>query len=149
MVARGFREAWSTSSVLVKLGIIGAGLIVLIILVISTKSYITNRSYEKREAARATEREARDQQIQQLQQERDALKLQVAELEGRTEATRQVAETKRADRTQTLKELDAIEQDYQRRKTEMEASGGSMPDDELRRRLCERLSKRPGYKACD
>lgn len=147
MVARGFREAWSTSSVLVKLGIIGAGLLVLAIALVATRGYIANRSYEKREAARAAEHAQMEAEKAALQQEKAKALTEAADANARADTYRTVAESKRADKAKTIKELEAIEAEHQQHKAEVEASGGAMSDDELRRELCARLAKR-GYPPC-
>ena len=148
MVARGFREAWSTSSVIVKAGIIGAGLIVLVIIVLSTKSYIANRSFEKREAARAAEREQLEAEKAQLQAEKLKALTEAADANARADTYRTVAESKRADKVQTIKELEAIEAEHTKHKAEAEQRGDSLSDAELRDELCRRLAAR-GYKACN
>ena len=148
MVARGFREAWSTSSVLVKIGIIGAAIIVLIVITVSIKSYVQNRSYERKEAQRAAERVQMEAEKTQLQAEKAKALTEAADANARADTYKQVAESKRTDRARTVKELEQVERDHEQHKAEVEASGGSMSDSELRDELCRRLAAR-GYKACN
>ena len=147
MVARGFREGWRTSSVLVKLGIIAAGLIIIAIIFVAARSYITNRSYEKREAARAAERAQMETEKAQLQAEKQKALTEAADANARADTYKQVAESKRADKAQTVKELEQIERDHAQHKAEAEQAGSSLSDDELRRELCARLAAR-GYPPC-
>lgn len=147
MVARGFREGWRTSSVLVKIGIIAAGLIVVVIIAVSLRTYISNRSYERREAQRAAERAALEADRAALQAEKQKALAEAADANARADTYKQVAESKRADKAQTVKELEQIERDHAQHKAEAEQAGSSLSDDELRRELCARLAAR-GYPPC-
>lgn len=148
MMARTFREGWQQSSVLVKLGLIAVGLIVLAMLAVGGRSWWQNRAYEKREAQREAERQQLETEKTALRAEKDKALLEAADANARADAYKEVAETKRTDRAQTVKELEQIEQQHQEHKAQIEAAGGAMSDDELRRELCARLAAR-GYKACD
>lgn len=148
MMARTFREGWQQSSVLVKLGLIAVGLIVLAMLAVGGRSWWQNRAYEKREAQREEERQQLETEKAQLQIEKQQALTRAAESEAQRDIYKQVAESKRSDRAQTVKELEQIEQQHQEHKAQVEAAGGAMSDDELRRELCARLAAR-GYKACD
>ena len=148
MVARGFREAWTTSSVFIKLGVIAVVAIALLLIIAGTSAWISNRSYEKREAARAAERQQMEADKAQLQAEKQRALTEAADANARADTYKQVAESKRTDRARTVKELEQVEAEHQQHKAEVEASGGTMSDAELRDELCRRLAAR-GYKACN
>jgi len=147
MQARTIGEGWRMSSVWVKLGIIATGLIVLAMLLVGGYSYFQSRAYEKREAKREAERVQLEAEKDILRAEKTKALNEAAEAKAAAEVYETVADTKRADRTTTVKELEAIEQQHQTRKAEVEAQGGTLSDDELVRALCERMAKR-GYPPC-
>lgn len=143
MMAHTFREGWQQSSVLVKSGLIAAALVVLLALAIGGKSWFQNRAYEKREAARVAERQAWEAEREGYQHELDNLKGKLAEQEASNEALKVVAESKRKDRDEAVKEIENIEQQHEAAKQTV--TDNSIGDAELRAAICKSLCTK-GYK---
>lgn len=134
------------SSLLAKVGLV-AGLVVLILLIAGGISRYKDAAYEKREAERVAERERDEAEKAQLRVEKQKALTEAAEATAQRDIYKQVAESKRADRVTTIKELEQIEVEHVQRKAGVEASGGSLSDVDLRRALCERMARR-GYPPC-
>lgn len=139
-----------TLSPVAKIGGAVGILIVLVLLiggVVGLVNHFKDAAYEKREASRVAERQQLEAEKATLQAEKQKALIEAADANARADTYKQVAESKRADRTKTVKELETIEADHAKHKAEAEAAGGTLSDDELRRELCARLAAR-GYKAC-
>lgn len=138
-------------STFAKIGVAVAVILVLVLLIGGTVGLVHHF-----EQAAANEKEQKAvKQRQQDEEDKTKLKIEkaqqetrAAEAEAQRDAYKQVAESKRADRTIVVKELEQVERDHEKHKAEVEATGGTLPDDELRRELCARMAKRPGYKPC-
>ena len=146
---RGFREAWTMSSVFVKLGIIAVGLVLFAALLIGGKSWWDNKAYQTREAAREVERQAEEEKRKKDEAEKAQLRIEKERFEtianeatAQRDAYKQLAQSRRADRALVVKELEAVEADYAKRKKEVEAASGTMSDSELRDELCRRFRAR-------
>lgn len=120
------------------------GLTVVAALIYGTVNYFRS-DFAEREQERQTERAAFAAEKAPLVAERDQLRGRVQELEAMNQALATVAESKRADRATTVKELEQIENEHIQKKAEAEASGSALSDTELQRALCLSLAKR-GYK---
>lgn len=144
------RAEWSRSSIVAKSVIVIIPLIVIAIVIMGSvglSNYFHNRSYEKREAERVAERAQDEAEKAQLRIEKQKALTEAAEAQAQKEIYKQVAESKRSDRAQTVKELEAIEIEHAQHKAEAEATGNSLSDRELADELCKRLAAR-GYPPC-
>lgn len=142
--------AFKSTSIAARIGMVLAALLVVVLLIGATfgiVSHFKDAAYQKREAVREAERADLETEKTALQAERQKALTDAAESKAAADVYKQVAETKRTDRAQTVKDLGTIEADHQKHKAEVEAGGGSLSDSELRRLLCERLAAR-GYKPC-
>lgn len=116
------------------------GVLIVILATFWVANNIHTTRYNKLQGEQQAERDQWEKDKQQLLQ-------QVTASEAMAEAKGSVAVTKRADRAQTVKELDAIEQRHKERKAAVEATGGQLSDDELVDELCRKLVER-GYPPC-
>jgi len=141
---------WKTSSIAAKLAVVAAPLVIVAILIIGTiglVSHYKDSAYQKREAQREAERGQMEDEKAQLRLEKQKALTEAAEATAQRDIYKQVAESKRNDRAQTVKELEAIETEHAQHKAEVEAAGGTMSDSELADELCKRLAAR-GYPPC-
>ncbi len=136
-----------TLSPVAKIGV-GLALLLLIGGTIGITRHFENKAAAEKEQKRVEERQQEETEKAQLRIEKMQQETRAAEAEAQRDAYKQVAESKRADTVKIVRELEQVERDHEKHKAEVEAVGGSMSDDELRRELCERLAKRPGYKPC-
>lgn len=142
--------AFKSTSIMARVGIAVAVLAVALLLIggaAGIVSHFKDAAYQKREAQREAERTQLETEKAALQAEKQKALTDAADANARADTYRQVAESKRTDRAQTVKELSQIEVDHKQQKAEVEASGGSMSDAQLRDELCKRLARR-GYKPC-
>lgn len=125
------------------------GLVLILVLLIGGTVGLVNHfkdaAYEKREVQREAERAQLETEKQQVQLEKARAETRAAEAEAAADAYKTVAESKRADRGKTAKELEQIERLHSQKKAEAEATGSQMSDADLRTALCLQLQKR-GYK---
>jgi hypothetical protein len=139
-----------TLSIAAKIGLAAGVLVVLLLLIggaVGIVGHFKDAAYQKREAQRETERAQLETEKSQLQAEKTKALTDAAESKASADAYKTVAESKRADRSATAKELAQVEADHTKHKQEAEATGNTLGDDELRAELCRRLAAR-GYPPC-
>jgi len=147
---RNLVEGWRSSSILVKVGVAVGALVIVALLIggtIGMVNHFKDAAYQKRETEREAERAQLETEKQQLQSEKQKALLDAADANARADTFKQVAESKRGDKAQTVKELERIEAEHAKRKQEAEAAGSSLSDAELRAELCRKLAAR-GYPPC-
>ncbi len=123
------------------------GAVVLAAATFGIVSHFKDAAYQKRETQREAERAQLETEKTTLQAEKQKALTDATEAKAAADVYKQVAETKRTDRAETVKELNQVEVDHAKHKAEAESAGSSLSDDELRRELCTRLAAR-GYPAC-
>lgn len=140
----GVKTIWGGLTPITKWIIIGA---ILALIMIGAAVFILwqSSSFEDREREREEERRVLIEERDALIKERDRFKLEAAESTAKADALALVAQDKKANMDKAIKEISEIEANYEKRKQELEAQGGSMSDADLQRALCEDL-RRAGFK---
>ncbi len=147
---RNLKEGWRTSSLPIKTGVIAVALLVVVLVIggtIGIVSHFKDKAYQKREAQAEADRKNDEQEKQQLRIEKKEQETIAAEATAQRDAYKQVAESKRADKVKTIKELEQIEADHRKHKADAENAGNTLSDAELRAELCRKLAAR-GYPPC-
>ena len=150
MALNQLTSGWKLSSPAAKIGLAVGALIVLVVLIGATVllvHHFQDAAYQKREEQRQAERQQLEDEKAQLMAEKQKALLEAADAHARADSYKQVAESKRADKQRTIKELEIIEAEHVKHKQQAEAAGSSLSDSDLRSELCKRLAAR-GYPPC-